>query len=226
MAKKHQSKPVETEEKAIGDLTPDPNNANRHTERGTGLLESSIRRLGAGRSILMDKHGRIIAGNATHEAAGSVGLEDVIVVKTDGTKLVAVQRTDLDLETDLAAMELAVADNRIGEVNLDLDANVLQALSKGGVNIEAAGISPDELAAMLEKAAAVDPDQQDRQEMLEGKITIRFCEDDIPYLKAFLGKGVSLAGRQVGARFIQRVRDLMAEKVARSRPTSGDPLDA
>ena len=88
----------------------------------------STRNYGAGRSILIDKHGRIIAGNKTAEHAGSIGLEDVIVVKTDGTQLVAVQRTDLDLKTDKAAKELAIADNRTGQVSLDWDVTALQTL--------------------------------------------------------------------------------------------------
>jgi len=38
-------------------------NANRGTERGTSALESSLELYGAGRSILLDKNGIIIAGN-------------------------------------------------------------------------------------------------------------------------------------------------------------------
>ena len=49
----------------ISDLTPDPQNANKGTERGRGMIEDSLRRLGAGRSILVDKHNRVIAGNKT-----------------------------------------------------------------------------------------------------------------------------------------------------------------
>jgi hypothetical protein len=49
------------------------------------------------RAIVLDKHGNIIAGDKTVENAGAIELEDVIVVQTDGTKLVAVQRMDLDL---------------------------------------------------------------------------------------------------------------------------------
>ena len=81
------------------------------------IVEDSLRNYGAGRSILLDKHGNIIAGNKTAEGAARIGLDDVIVVKTDGTKLVAVQRTDLDLTTDKAAKELAIADNRAGQVS-------------------------------------------------------------------------------------------------------------
>jgi hypothetical protein len=111
---------------SIADLTPDPYNANRGTRRGHALLERSLERTGAGRSIVVDREGRIIAGNKTWEEAGQLGFE-IEVVKTDGTKLVVVQRTDLDLASaaDARARELALADNRAGEVGLDWDGNVL-----------------------------------------------------------------------------------------------------
>ena len=78
---------------------------------------------------MLDKHGNIIAGNKTAEGAAAIGLDDVIVVKTDGTKLVAVQRTDLDLTTDKAAKELAIADNRAGQVSLNWNTDVLKQLT-------------------------------------------------------------------------------------------------
>jgi len=85
----------------ISDLIPDSGNANKGTERGAAQLEVSLRKYGAGRSILIDRNGRIIAGNKTVENAAAIGLDDVIVVETTGDKLVAVKRIDLDL-TDAA----------------------------------------------------------------------------------------------------------------------------
>lgn len=114
--------------KGVEDITPDPKNANRGTARGAYMLEESLRRYGAGRSILVDKNGVCIAGNKTLEQAVSLGF-DVQVIKTDGKKLVVVQRTDLDMD-DHAAKELAVADNRVGQVDLDFDPAVLAALAE------------------------------------------------------------------------------------------------
>ena len=56
----------------LADLTPDGENFNRHTEFGQKLLEDSLRKFGAGRSILVDKDGNIIAGNSTTETAAFV----------------------------------------------------------------------------------------------------------------------------------------------------------
>ena len=108
----------------IDKLTPDANNANAHTQRGMGILEKSLQNYGAGRSILIDKNNRIIAGNATTEVAYSIGLEDVLVVETRGEQLVAVKRLDLDLD-DPKARQLALSDNRVSELNLSWDVEQL-----------------------------------------------------------------------------------------------------
>jgi site-specific DNA-methyltransferase (adenine-specific) len=106
--------------KTLADLTPDGENFNRHTEFGQKLLEDSLRKFGAGRSILVDKDGNIIAGNSTTETAAAIGMEDVIVVPTDGKKLVVVQRTDLSLDSP-EGRELALADNMTALKGIDLD---------------------------------------------------------------------------------------------------------
>src|SRR5262249_1731759 len=51
--------------RTLAELTHDPLNANRGTDRGRDALERSLREYGAGRAILIDRHGRIIAGNKT-----------------------------------------------------------------------------------------------------------------------------------------------------------------
>lgn len=104
----------------LADLTPDGENFNRHTEFGQKLLEDSLRKFGAGRSILVDKDGNIIAGNSTTETAAAIGMEDVIVVPTDGKKLVVVQRTDLSLDSP-QGREFALADNMTALKGIDLD---------------------------------------------------------------------------------------------------------
>lgn len=113
------AKQIKTIEK-LEDLTPDGNNFNRHTEFGQKLLEDSLRKFGAGRSILVDKDGNIIAGNSTTETAAAIGMEDVIVVPTDGKKLVVVQRTDLSLDSP-EGREFALADNMTALKGIDID---------------------------------------------------------------------------------------------------------
>lgn len=119
--------------RTVADLAPDPHNANKHTERGLGMLDKSLERYGAGRSILVDRRGVVIAGNATLERAAEKGFP-VKVVESDGRALVVVQRTDLDIR-DKAARELAIADNRVAQVGLDWDAEQLRALLADGVDV-------------------------------------------------------------------------------------------
>lgn len=107
----------------------DPRNANKGTDRGRKALASSLKDFGSGRSILVDKNGVVIAGNKTLAQAIARGDKDVTVVKSDGSKIIAVQRTDLDLR-DAKAKGLAVADNRVAELDLDWDEDVLQAIGK------------------------------------------------------------------------------------------------
>lgn len=111
----------------IADLKPDPRNARRHTPRNVGMIESSIQRDGFGRSVLLANDGTIIAGNATIDAASSAGLDDLIVVETDGTKVVAVKRTDVSPDSP-EFHRLALADNRTAEL-AEWDADVLRDLA-------------------------------------------------------------------------------------------------
>lgn len=133
----------------LTEFVPDPRNANRGTERGLRMLEDSLRKYGAGRSILADRHGRIIAGNKTLERAIDIGLEDAIVVPTDGHQLVVVQRTDIDLDTK-EGRELALADNRVAEVDLAWDADTLVALAEDCVDLSALW-GGDELDVLLNR---------------------------------------------------------------------------
>lgn len=120
----------------IKQLFFDKKNANKGTQRGRGLLEKSLQKYGAGRSILVDKNGCTIAGNKTLECFGEIGLTKTVVVETDGSELVVVKRKDLDLKKDKAAKELAIADNRVGEMDLDWNAEVLAQMQIDGVGVD------------------------------------------------------------------------------------------
>ena len=107
-----------TKQAKISDLVPDDRNFNKHSEYGMSLLEKSVGKFGMGRSILLDKNNRIIAGNGITETAGQLGFEDVEIVESDGSKIIAVKRTDIDLDTP-EGRELALADNATSAANLE-----------------------------------------------------------------------------------------------------------
>jgi hypothetical protein len=159
-------------EKKLTSLIPDRTNANRGTKRGRKALESSLKKYGAGRSILIDRNGRIIAGNKTVEAAEKIGIENVIVVPTDGKQIVAVQRMDLDIDS-VAGRELAYADNRVGELSLDWDPAQMLADIDAGIDLSAM-FEDEELAMMLAELKSNDnvndtEPQIDRAEELRQK---------------------------------------------------------
>ncbi len=104
----------------IEELQQDAHNFNQGTKKGQRLMRRSLSELGAGRSILIDKNGNIIAGNKTQEAAIKAGIRKVRVVETTGDELVAVKRTDVDIN-DPKGRELALVDNLTQEINLSWD---------------------------------------------------------------------------------------------------------
>lgn len=110
----------------IDELKFDDKNFNKHTEFGMSLLEKSLRENGAGRSILIDKDNNIIAGNGIVEAAGSVGLEKVKIVETDGTEIIAVKRTDVRLDSK-QGRKMALADNSTAKADLEWDEENLKS---------------------------------------------------------------------------------------------------
>lgn len=125
----------------ITDLKFDDKNFNKGTSYGKSLMEKSLQKFGAGRSILADKNLKIIAGNKTAESFGELGLEDVEIVQSDGTKLIVVQRMDIDLDTP-QGREMALADNQTAKVNIEFDYEMLESeindatLEEWGIKIE------------------------------------------------------------------------------------------
>ena len=113
----------------IEDLTPDAHNFNQGTDEGRQLMQRSLTELGAGRSILVDRNGNVIAGNKTQEAAIKAGIRKVRVIETDGTELVAVKRTDIDIDS-AKGRELALVDNLATQVNLAWDEAELESVAE------------------------------------------------------------------------------------------------
>ena len=111
----------------IQELAQDRHNFNRGSEEGQQLMERSFKELGAGRSILLDKNGNIIAGNKSQKAAIAAGIKRVRVVETTGDELVAVKRTDVDIDS-AEGRKMAYLDNLTTQVNLTWDETELQAV--------------------------------------------------------------------------------------------------
>jgi len=144
----------------IGDLTPDHANARKHNPRNIGMLVESLQEVGAARSIVIDEHGRVLAGNGTIDAAAQAGIERVVVVDADGETIVAVRRTGL---SEAQKRRLALLDNRTAEL-ATWDVDQLQAADPADLQ----GLfSPLEMSQLLKETTppaaftAIDPDALD-----------------------------------------------------------------
>lgn len=113
---------------SIDELVPDDKNANEGTKQGMELLLNSISEDGVGRGILVDKEGRVIAGNKTIEQAKEAGVTEVVLVPSDGSVVVATMREDISLDSR-TGRRIALRDNRVSEVNLEWDGDVLHDLT-------------------------------------------------------------------------------------------------
>ena len=162
----------------IEELAQDAHNFNKGTDKGRELMERSLQELGAGRSILIDKNGNIIAGNKTQEAAIKAGIKKVRVIETTGDELVAVKRMDVDIDSK-KGRELALVDNFATQVNLSWDKVELdQVTAEQGIDLPDWGIDPKDLGIEEEKPF-VPKDEEDISDQLE--ITYRVeatCEDE------------------------------------------------
>lgn len=143
----------------LTDYVPNPNNSNEGSERRQGMIERSLRKYGAGRSLVVDKNRKIIAGNHSQEGA--------IEVETDGKQIVVVRRVDLDLDDpdDMRAVELSYMDNRANEVSLNWDASRILADLDAGADLSSM-FSDMELAEMIarqvieEATAGTSPEEE------------------------------------------------------------------
>jgi hypothetical protein len=113
----------------LSQFQTDPNNLNDHTPRGHSLLTREIQEHGIGRPMFATADGVMAAGNLTKEVIHEVsdGDPQVIVIRTDGKTPIIHQRTDLQ-SGDQAAIEMALADNWIASVSMNLNAAALRKL--------------------------------------------------------------------------------------------------
>lgn len=149
-------------------LKNDPRNANQHTEASLAAVRRSLEAFGASRSIVADRTGTLIGGEATHRAAQDLGIP-IREIRTDGTELVVVVREDLEPD-DQRRRALSLSDNQtaklsdFGEESLVRE---LQAIEDESLR-DAIGFSADELSDLLDpedEAAAVFPELPPNDEL-------------------------------------------------------------
>jgi hypothetical protein len=163
----------------VADFRQATHNANRHTARGLGTIDKSMRTDGYGDPMLAAADGELISGSARLETVATVFGTDIepIVVHSDGTRPVIHVRDDIPNAADKRAVRLALAANRSAELDLAWDVEVLASFDADMLD----GLwTADELSdlgqqwAAEQKAAQEDPGAQiDKAEELQAKWQVK-----------------------------------------------------
>lgn len=93
---------LKIEHRPPGDLKPYARNARTHSKKQVAQIAASIDRFGFNNPVLVDKGGVIVAGHGRVEAAKSLGLETVPIIR-------------LEHLTDAERRAYIIADNRLAE---------------------------------------------------------------------------------------------------------------
>jgi ParB-like chromosome segregation protein Spo0J len=116
----------------VKDLRADPQNRRTHNPRNVGMVVDALHAVGAARSIVIDEHNVVMAGNGVVEGAMEAGIHKVHVVEADGSTLIAVRRVGL---TEEQKRVLAMYDNRTAEL-ADWNVEQLQLDAAGELTLE------------------------------------------------------------------------------------------
>jgi len=149
-------------------------------------LETSIAIDGWIGAITVAADGETFDGSARVEKTVENGmLDEAIVVDSDGTRPIVVRRTDIPTATDERAVRLGLAANRIGQINLEWEPDILAGIA---ADMDLSGLFyPNELAMLAQPGEGVDPAElwkgmpEFEQEDAQGfkSITVHFeTEDD------------------------------------------------
>lgn len=114
----------------LSEFRQDDENANKGTPRGKELLKKSLQQRRFARPTFAAADGTILGGNKTLESAKEVGMDEAIIVESDGSRPIIHVRTDLANSKSPAARKLATEDNRIAELSLSWDEEMLGALAE------------------------------------------------------------------------------------------------
>lgn len=171
----------------------DPQNVRKHGKRNQQVIADSLKKLGAGRSILIDSTNTAVAGNGVLEQAEKLGLP-IRVIESDGSELIAVKRVDLAPD-DPKRKALAIADNRASDLSLFDEKAMAELLSQCKEFKLCAGFNSAELEKMSLLNTAddsteqpVNPDAPEipfAEELLEKhNYVVLFFDNDVDWLQA------------------------------------------
>lgn len=149
----------------LNDFKTQRRNANQHTERGLTMLDKSLDDGFIG-AITTAADGETFDGSARLEVLKNKFGKDVepIIIESDGTRPIIHRRIDIPNASDPRAVKLAIAANRVAEVDLDWDVELLTELDAEG-DIDLSDFFTDnELFELAQDAAEGDRAEADDSE--------------------------------------------------------------
>lgn len=123
----------------IESLSPDPVNAREHDDINLQAIESSLRKFGQQKPIVVGSNEVVIAGNGTLEAARRLGWDEIKIVRTN-------------LESQVEQTAFGLADNKTAELaDWDFEnlSGLLSGLQDDGVDLGELGFQEHELNVLL-----------------------------------------------------------------------------
>jgi DNA modification methylase len=147
---------TKVEDGSIESFRPQRRNLNKHSQRGMGALEASMRKHGYVAPMTAAADGEIIDGSARLETVANVFEDDVLIVHHDGTKPVVMVRDDIPNASTNEARAISALANRIAEINLTWDAEELFADFQSEVDFGGA-FNQEELDAIFAGLVAPEP---------------------------------------------------------------------
>lgn len=143
----------------LTDVLPQRQNASKHTERGMGMLGDSIQKDGWIGAITVAADGETFDGSARIETGVAAGFDDAIVIESDGTKPIIHRRTDIPNADDPRAKRLGIAANRVPQVNLEWNPDILAELAPEEIK----GMFSDKELAEILSQTGVEPPTTDAE---------------------------------------------------------------
>lgn len=193
---------------SLSDYAPQRKNANKHTQRGMGMLESEMRKVGYVAPMTAAADGEIFDGSARLETSADVyGLEvEPIIVHSDGTRPIIHVRDDIPTASDPRAISASLAANRIAEINLEWDADTLQALQQQGADLSAY-FREDELVELLQVGNEPVNDHSTGQsgESEDSELGYAISRDGVS------GRALMDSRKNGGMELVKRLKDLETE---------------
>ncbi len=150
---------LQVEYLAISDLKPNPRNARLHSQKQVHQIAASITEFGFNVPVLIDRGNVIIAGHGRVDAARTLGMETVPVLRIDHL-------------TNEQKRAFALADNKIA-LNSDWDLEILQLQMKElsalnlNFDLEVTGFGTAEIDILNDGATA--PTKADRSDIVPEK---------------------------------------------------------